>query len=346
MKLIYFFLIILIVSSCKKKDDSIIINLEQNSDKFNYTQISKKVDYIKLDIKDDCLLTDIKKILFDNDTLIIQDTKHEGIFIFTRNGNFVKQINYIGQGPSEYHNDDAIAIDSTLNQIYIYDMMNFKINKYTYNGKFIASQKIDFFIRDFAMINNNFLMIQPCINKVYKRNGLWVYYQDKKTTKQLLEYDDEDQNFEFMSTYITQTSNKVYYYDRNDDNIYAITNDSLIKVCGINLEQKIPKEIRKHSAPSNRDLEQKSMMYDFCISSRYIILNYFTFGENKNPFKWVLIDTKNNNKYIFNSLIDNIDNKHSSNNKIFYVNDSTWCRLIDQKENDDSILLQLIHLNV
>ena len=48
----------------------------------------------------------------------------------------------------------------------------------------------------------------PCINKVYKRNGVWLYKPIEKQESLLLEHDGDDQSFEFMSTYIEQSENK------------------------------------------------------------------------------------------------------------------------------------------
>ena len=55
-----------------------------------------------------------KKIYFDSDTLIFQDSKNEGVFVFNlKDHKLVSHINRIGQGPEEYHKDNAIAVDST-----------------------------------------------------------------------------------------------------------------------------------------------------------------------------------------------------------------------------------------
>ena len=158
-----------------------------------------------------------KKIYFDSDTLIFQDSKNEGVFVFNlKDHKLVSHINRIGQGPEEYHKDNAIftiisnaiAVDSTSNLIHIYDMMNFKVNVYTYKGEYAYSYKIEYFMRDFAWMDNLLLIMQPCINKVYKRNGVWLYKPIEKQESLLLEHDGDDQSFEFMSTYIEQSENK------------------------------------------------------------------------------------------------------------------------------------------
>ena len=60
-------------------------------------------------------------------------------------------------------------------------MMNFKVNVYTYKGEYAYSYKIEYFMRDFAWMDNLLLIIQPCINKVYKRNGVLALQADRKT---------------------------------------------------------------------------------------------------------------------------------------------------------------------
>ena len=126
--------LLLICSSCiDTKVDSIFINLEHAESSINYSSIFERVEYINLDAGEECLLSGIKKIYFDSDTLIFQDSKNEGVFVFNlKDHKLVSHINRIGQGPEEYHKDNAIAVDSTSNLIHIYDMMNFKVNVYTY----------------------------------------------------------------------------------------------------------------------------------------------------------------------------------------------------------------------
>lgn len=345
MKYIYILFILIASFSCSKNKDEIIIDLEKSSKELLYSNIVDHIDYLVLNTNNTCLLSGISKLLIDNDTLIIQDTKHEGVFVFTMHGNFIKQINYIGEGPEEYHKDNAVAIDTTSNHIYIYDMMNSKINQYTYDGDFISSKKTDYFIRDLAITNNKLLMIQPCINKAYKKSGLWIASQNNEIIKSFFNYDNtENQDFEYISTYTTQTTHGTYYYDRNYDNIYIINNDSCQKLLSIDLKQKIPYSTRRNSAPPANALMSKGIMNTFCVSSKYIIINYFIFGNKNNSSIWTIIETKTNNVSIYKNIIDDIDRKTFPNNEIFYINDTTWCRMVETQENDCNTLLQFIHL--
>lgn len=347
MKYILLFFIALCISSCQKgKEETIIpLNLYELSDNIKYSQFIKSLDYITLNPGDTCLLSGIQKIYFDNDTIIVQDTKRDGICIFTNNGEFIKQINYIGEGPTEYHNANAITVDTISNHICIYDVMNFKINKYTYKGEFIKSDKVEYFMQDLAITTDGYyIMIQPYTSKTYKKNGVWLCSFNNKFIKQLIENKSNNQEFEFISTFYNNTSDGIYYYDRNDDNIYLINTDSTKLLYTINLKQRIPEKTRNISNPNPADLEEHSMMYDFCISPKHIAFTYFIFGENENPFRWVFLDRKKMTNIVCKKIENDFDKIESSDYRLFYLNDSTWCRVVDTHEKDCNTLLQIMHL--
>ena len=340
------FLLIIYINSCQleKAERVISIDLTQRSSNVKYSQFIDSLSYITLNPGDTCLLSGIKKIYFDEDTIIVQDTKRDGICVFTSNGNFIKQINYIGNGPQEYHNSNAISVDTIHNHIQVYDVMNFKINTYTYRGEFIKSTKVNYFIQDFEIIENgNKIMIQPYNNKSYKKNGVWLSSASNEFIKQYIEYKPSDEYFEFISTFTNNTSKGIYYYDRNSDKMYVVNADSIKLLFTIDLEQKIPLKVRHLTNPAPKDLAQYSMMYDFCISPNIIALSYYTF-EEKEPLKWVFINPQTEEYTICNNFENDIDNIETSDYRIFYKNDSTWCRVIDRNQTDCNTLIQIIHL--
>lgn len=345
---IVFITILSFLLSCTQevKDNTVFIDLNNCAEELTYSQFVKRIDYITLNLGDTNLLTGIKKIFFDQDTIIIQDSRKEGIFLFTSGGQFVRRINRKGQGPEEYLSDNAVAVDTVLNRIYVYDMMNFKIMEYNYTGHFLAGHKMAYFIRDFAKTDtSDFVMIQPCIHHAYPNNGIWKYSLKEGLSRQFLSYPEQkDQNFEFISTYIVQAPDFVYYYDRNTDCLYQIGSDSLVEMYSIDLKQVLPLQARWQAMPKKQELEGKAMLYDFSVSSDHVLLNYFLFEEN-HPYRYVLINRKNpTSPAIYRTLTNDLDDKVSSENKIYYVNDSTWCKLVDYADNDTSIQLQLLHL--
>jgi hypothetical protein len=291
------------------------------------------------------LISGVKKIFMDEDTIIIQDTKRGGVFVFTQNGDFVKQINYIGGGPTEYHNANAVAVNMEANYISIYSVMSWKINKYTYQGNFIESNQTNDFMRDFAVMEDSFnIMINPCYGIEGEKNGVWVSNSTNQYQKHLLNDVPVDQQFEFVSTYYNQTLEGIYYYDRNYDNIYFLSKDSAMLLYHIDLRQRIPDEIRRLAEVPPLKLDGYAMMSDFCASTENILFLYYTFGELDNHFKWVLINRRDHALFIGDNFINDLDETSSFQNNIFYINDTTWCRVLSQVENDCNITLQFLLL--
>ena len=186
-------------------------------------------------------------------------------------------------------------------------------------------------------------MIQPYNNKSYKKNGVWLSSASNEFIKQYIEYKPSDEYFEFISTFTNNTSKGIYYYDRNSDKMYVVNADSIKLLFTIDLEQKIPLKVRHLTNPAPKDLAQYSMMYDFCISPNIIALSYYTF-EEKEPLKWVFINPQTEEYTICNNFENDIDNIETSDYRIFYKNDSTWCRVIDRNQTDCNTLIQIIHL--
>ena len=248
-----------------------------------------------------------------------------------------------GTGGNEIVNPDCEAIEIDYNTA---DGTAGITLEYNYTGHFLAGHKMPYFIRDFAKIGtHDFIMIQPCIHHAYPNNGIWKYSLKEGLSRQFLTYPDQkDQNFEFISTYIVQTPDFVYHYDRNSDALYRINQDSLEEMYSIDLKQVLPLQARLQAMPKKQELERKAMLYDFSVSSNYVLLNYFLFEED-NPYRYVLINRENpTSPTIYYTLVNDLDDKVSSENKLYYVNDSTWCKMVDYADNDTIIQLQMLHL--
>lgn len=338
-------ILLLVSSSCTKQtSDAISVDLQQGNINLLYSSFVDKLDYVHLKAGKECLLTGIKKIYFDNDTILIQDSRNEGIFVFSKGGDLISHINCRGQGPEEFLDDDAVAVDTFRNIIYVYDMMSFKINRYTYDGVFISSDKQKFFMRDFSVVDNKLFAFQPCINKMYKRNGIWSYDFSTQKDTTLLEHKREDELFECRSTYIKQINDTIYYYDRNNDYIYVIENNSISTLVKLSLKQFIPISVRKVAAPNPNELYQRAMIFDFCPSNKQFFMSYFIFDEEENYYRYVMMNPKTKDCSVFTELVNDMDSYVASDPKIFCINGNTWCRIVDQEENSEIITLQILCL--
>ena len=350
MKRLYLFLFLFISFSCtfvyKQKHNKITIDLTNSTAKILYSQLTDSVYYLTLNTLDSCLISGIEKIYQDGDTLILKDTGRGGVFVFSQQGKFIKQINYIGNGPEEFVEANSMAVDKENNLIYVYDISSRKINKYTYQGKFVESTEMNDFIRDFAIMSEDTkLMILPFYAKKSKY-GVWLADAHNKFIKHLISDVPQNHNFEYASTsYNHPHSDEIYYYDRNNDNFFLITKDSAQLIYEINLKQRVPEELRLSDSPQPSSLEGYAMMNDFYVSPQHLILIYYVFGKKEQPYQWVFIDRKNPQKPVIgNGLKNNMDDKICLDGHLFYINDSTLCREIETPENDCNIILQFLRL--
>lgn len=336
--LLFFFI------SCNKSEekDFYKIDLENTTESICYSLFVDSISYITLNTNDSCIMSGIDRIYLSDDFLFVKDDKRAGILVFDLNGNFLTQINFYGNGANEFTSINSFAIDKYAKRICVYDGNAGKINRYTYDGLFIESLKIENIIRDFAIPKaGHYLFIMPSYRKDMP-SGVWIADSLNNKQKELLSNIPQDYEFEFLSTQYNIIENNIYYYDRNWDKLYKIDNDTAIISYNLNIKQAFPEDLKKKSEPSASELNGHAMMANFSVSSNFLMLTYYLFEEN--PFKWVLIRKNSMDLMISNRLENDIDHIQSSQKYIFFLNDSTWCRMLDPSESDCNITLQLLHL--
>jgi hypothetical protein len=134
------------IQEINKNDNIIHINLDEGDGRqFLYTSsLFQKVNPIILEATNESLIGFVNKMAIYNDFLLILDSKiSKGLFVFKKDGTFVKRIGSIGEGPGEYIGISDFTIDHTNNLVYVLDAQMRRINKYKLpDGKFIESVNI------------------------------------------------------------------------------------------------------------------------------------------------------------------------------------------------------------
>jgi hypothetical protein len=101
---------------------------------------------IKLETSDSCLIGDITDIFFWKDRIFIADGyKSKSIFLYSKDGHFLKKIRKVGKGPQEYLGINQMGINYVDNCLYILDLVSMKIIFYNYFGEFIKEEKINIY---------------------------------------------------------------------------------------------------------------------------------------------------------------------------------------------------------
>jgi hypothetical protein len=138
--------------SCKDKNTekasiaSYSINLDsiKSIDNFKMSSIFKKARAIPLEETDFAIIGNINSIqVFDNYIFVLDSDKAKKLFVFDKNGNYLRQIGSFGQGSGEYLNISDFCLDTIKHEIYLFDKAKQKLLKYNFeNGSYISSINI------------------------------------------------------------------------------------------------------------------------------------------------------------------------------------------------------------
>jgi len=100
------------------------------------SEIADSIEYLELKTPEDIIITNIINIkIVDNDLIICAKG---GVYKFHRNGQFVRKIGDIGQGPGEYVGATDIELDLKNKEIIIQAV--FSTMYYDYDGNFLRSK--------------------------------------------------------------------------------------------------------------------------------------------------------------------------------------------------------------
>ena len=106
----------------QNKTFDIIIDPDRFTDDLDLSCIlTDSIEIIKLETSDECLIGEIKKVSFTDQFIFVSDPYvSQKIFMFDKNGKFVKSIGSQGGGPGEYNTISNFTItgDSLLIQDY------------------------------------------------------------------------------------------------------------------------------------------------------------------------------------------------------------------------------------
>lgn len=116
------------------------------------SEIADTVEYLELKTPKDIIITRIWNIIPVDDFWIIQS--RGGIFKFTKEGDFVKQIGRHGEGPGEYLQIRGIDVDPVKKEIIQADMLQLLF--YDYDGDFLRSTSIGDYLFNIGLSDSLF----------------------------------------------------------------------------------------------------------------------------------------------------------------------------------------------
>lgn len=152
--------------SCQEKTSSetdqkldIHYDLDEVSPATKLSDVIGDYSFIKLQTKGAPLLGETWKVVTDKDKIFIQNSSTNTIEIFANQGNYVRTIGKIGEGPGEYLELTDFVLIPEKETLAILDTGEQKVLFYRFDGSWINDIKIDFFARRFEKTKTGFAFL-------------------------------------------------------------------------------------------------------------------------------------------------------------------------------------------
>ena len=281
-------------NSSLAKENGYVINLDraEKLEKMTYSSLFSKAGIIVLEDTDESLLGKVDKLeVCDNNLYVLE--KGRGLFLFNKQGKFIKMIGRKGKGPGEYIDPDDISIDRENKKIYVLDSQTQNVLKYSGNGTFESSFKLE-------NKGTRSTFIQPFKNALYTN----LYTFDKSGKRFLLSKVDVTNgkriSFQFEASqynkgwnelfianqqpFISQYEGKPRFSQLFMDTIFAITKDDIQPYIVLQSENFVTKDYldsQKETKKASKifsNLNNTTKIYNICNyleSDRYVYFNYY-----------------------------------------------------------------------
>jgi hypothetical protein len=162
------------------------IDMAELITKMNTSQLFKQVTPIILEVTPNSLLRGIDRMYATNELLIIMDRSTYSVFVFNREGKFLRKIGSRGQGPGEYVSVSDFCVDTVNKTIYLSDYNARKIHHYDlYSGKYLQSIKLNTKIENWYLYYHDNDLYISCDNDFVDKNqeGFLLHKIDIKSGK-------------------------------------------------------------------------------------------------------------------------------------------------------------------
>ena len=241
------FLLAIISFSCSpdKKESLISITIPiYETTPFNISDIADKVTPIQLELTDESIIGDWRKgyrVLFTDNHIVFFDNSvgRSGckIFLFDKDGKFIRSIGKRGRGPGEYTAVLDIAIDAAKQLVYVMTLP--KILCYDLDGNFIKEKSLMRFVEGASFLNNQLVFLETRTIKEgneYNHQTLSFKANEDLEITDSLVVQNRLSNIRIIYSptvkdYFTTINNKTYFYFPNKstpcDTLFKMVDDEL-----------------------------------------------------------------------------------------------------------------------
>lgn len=281
-------LTLLINSNCARnnKDSNISttnINVSISNDPIKISSLFSDPQVVILE-QGEFPLGKISKLKIYNDTIYVLSNLQ--IFIYDKNGSFIRIINKSGRGPGEYINTYDFFVDES-GIIEVLDFRGKKIIKYDRNGNYLDEWKIGLYAFSHIKYEGNYIFFGGNGNKITEYGESMVYVFNKWKGHVIKEYIPINENMAKFLNYVDmrniQAENNgfylgfspidtVYYYNKGN-----LSPNILIDFGKRNINHQVYSQNFDDIMAFNNFLTEKDLchyVYNYLISPPLILFNF------------------------------------------------------------------------
>jgi len=284
-------LALLLVSgvSCRKQPKDIqaahIVRITDNDFKHTLhraSELYESVDFVFLETNDNCLMGRVSKVLVTEDHFIIKSAK--AVFIFDRQGHFVRKIYHVGRGNGEYIglNDVSLLSDGT---VLLLDTSHKKMLGYTLSDSLLFDIKLPFSPEAAEELRSGMIAFAVSGDKE-DRIALW----DTKQSTIVKRFHPFDIRYAVsIDRRMIKHNNEVYYAQEFRPGLYKLNDDCLtwqwyIDAGNRTIEEKDLQPVDFFGATLYVPGSQKAVVGDFMESDHVLNFSYRCDDINEIPF--------------------------------------------------------------
>jgi hypothetical protein len=302
-KFIYIILVTYInLISCNSIENNNIetFNLEENKcnslTSILNSAIVENIEYIYFNDIEYPIRGRFKSLKSTDGYYFLENISQNPLLFFNNNGDFVKTIGLVGNGPGEYYNPQDFLIDENSGTIEVLFAENGKINKYDYDGDFISTHKIDKIVHNFTKYDNRYFFSG---GNNYGINETKIYEYDESISFEINSHLQIDKKTIPVSEYNLYTNGEFLIYKESyDEFIYKYENKQFTPAFKLEFNKySIPKKFYNMNPIDGFELinEKGYAIVDKVIHSN----NYIVFSIVKQK------DNSAQNQIIFKKINDN-----------------------------------------
>lgn len=265
------------------------ISIASDNPKIPIDSLIEEIKYIKLETNEENLIGLISKIIFTDQHIFIADNVMANrIYMFDRNGHFLKKIGSIGNGPGEYLSIDHITLTPDRKKMVVVDDKKSQLLFYDLNGNYIESESTPYRAEIIECVDDRH-RIYANTSGIYEGNAdlrETLLLTDNKGAVLLSAFPSSytpEFNLVTHSDHLRKFNDRLYYNPNVTDTIYEVSLKGIVPRYVINVEHSIrPRRTGSSALADYISFIQTERSFNgtFIDTDRFFIVGLFPNGSS------------------------------------------------------------------